>query len=139
VEWLQQVLDEFPDDVGAMNDLGYLWADENRRLPQALEMIRKAVEAEPDNGAYRDSLGWALYRLGRWDEAIAELQKAIEKQPDGVVLDHLGDAYLKFHQVEKARDAWIRAAELLRKDKDEEKAKEIEEKIRKVDQEVQKR
>jgi tetratricopeptide (TPR) repeat protein len=139
VEWLQQVLDEFPDDVGAMNDLGYLWADENQRLPQALEMIRKAVEAEPDNGAYRDSLGWALYRLGRWDEAIAELQKAIEKQPDGVVLDHLGDAYLKFHQVEKARDAWIRAAELLRKDKDEEKAKEIEEKIRKVDQEVQKR
>jgi tetratricopeptide (TPR) repeat protein len=138
VEWLQQVLDEFPDDVGAMNDLGYLWADENRRLPQALEMIRKAVEAEPDNGAYRDSLGWALYRLGRYNEAVAELQKAAEKQPDGLILDHLGDAYLKFHQAEKARDAWIRAVELLRKDKDEEKVKEIDEKIHNIDREIQK-
>jgi tetratricopeptide (TPR) repeat protein len=137
VEWLQQVLDEFPDDVGAMNDLGYLWADENRRLPQALEMIRKAVGAEPDNGAYRDSLGWALYRLGRWDEAVAELQKAAEKQPDGVILDHLGDAYLKFHQAKKARDTWRSAAELLRQEKDEEKVKEIEEKIRYIDREIQ--
>ncbi len=139
VEWLQQVLDEFPDDIGAMNDLGYLWADENRRLPQALKMIRKAVEAEPDNGAYRDSLGWALYRLGRWDEAVAELQKASESQPDGLILDHLGDAYQKFHQPEKARDAWRRAAELLRREKDEEKAKESEEKMRKIDQELHKR
>jgi tetratricopeptide (TPR) repeat protein len=139
VEWLQQVLDEFPDDIGAMNDLGFLWADENRRLPQALKMIRKAVEAEPDNAAYRDSLGWALYRLGRWDEAVAELQKAAEKQPDGVIFDHLGDAYRKFHQAEKARDAWLKAAELLRQDKDQEKAKESEEKIREIDHEMQKR
>ncbi|MGA2060160.1 MAG: tetratricopeptide repeat protein [Thermoguttaceae bacterium] len=138
VEWLQQVLDEFPDDIGAMNDLGYLWADENRRLPQALKMIRKAVEAEPDNAAYRDSLGWALYRLGRWDEAVAELQKAAEKQPDGVIFDHLGDACLKFHQPEKARDAWRRAAELLRQDNDQEKAKESEEKMRQIDHEIQK-
>jgi tetratricopeptide (TPR) repeat protein len=138
VEWLQQVLDEFPDDIGAMNDLGYLWADENRRLPQALKMIQKAVEAEPDNAAYRDSLGWALYRLGRWDEAVAELQKAAENQPDGVIFDHLGDACLKFHQPEKARDAWLKAAELLRQDKDEEKAKDSEEKIRQIDQELQK-
>jgi tetratricopeptide (TPR) repeat protein len=139
VEWLQQVLDEFPDDVGASNDLGYLWADENRRLPQALKMIRKAVDAEPDNASYRDSLGWALYRLGRWDEAVAELQKASEKQPDGVIFDHLGDAYRKFNQAEKAREAWRRAAELLRQDKDEDKAKESEEKMREIDQEAQKR
>jgi tetratricopeptide (TPR) repeat protein len=139
VEWLQQVLDEFPDDIGAMNDLGYLWADENRRLPQALKMIRRAVEAEPDNAAYRDSLGWALYRLGRWDEAVAELQKATEKQPDGVIFDHLGDACLKFHQAEKAREAWRRAAELLRKDKDEEKAMESEKKMREIDNQIQKK
>ena len=99
-------------------------------------MIRKAVEAEPDNGAYRDSLGWALYRLGRYEEAIAELVKAAEKQPDGVIFDHLGDAYQKFHQPDKAREAWTRAAELLRKEKDEEKAKEVEEKMRKIDQEI---
>jgi tetratricopeptide (TPR) repeat protein len=139
VEWLQQVLDEFPDDIGAMNDLGYLWADENHRLPQALKMIQKAVETDPDNAAYRDSLGWALYRLGRWDEAVAELQNAAEKQPDGVIFDHLGDACRMFHQPEKARAAWLKAAELLRQDKNEEKAKESEDKIRQIDQEIQKR
>ena len=137
VDWLEQVLDEFPDDVGAMNDLGYIWADENRRLPRALRMVRKAAEAEPDNGAYRDSLGWVLYRLGRWNEAVAELQKASELQPDGEILDHLGDAYAKFHQAEKARDAWAKAAEVLRKDKNEEKAEASEAKIRNIDKEIQ--
>jgi len=132
-EWLEQVLDEFPGDAGALNDLGYLWADNNRRLPRALRMVRAAVEAEPDNGAYHDSLGWALYRLGRYDEAIAELLKAVDKQPDGVIFDHLGDAYQKFAQPEKARAAWRRAADLLRQEKDEEKTKEVEEKIRNID------
>jgi tetratricopeptide (TPR) repeat protein len=136
VEWLEQVLDEFPDDVGAMNDLGYIWADEGRRLPQALTLIRKAAEAEPDNGAYRDSLGWVLYRLGRWSEAIAELQKAAELQPDGEIYDHLGEAYARFHQADKARDAWEKAAELLRKDKNEEKADVLEAKIRNIDKEI---
>ncbi len=95
-EWLQQVLDEYPDDVGANNDLGFLWADENKHLDRALKMIAAAVAAEPENRAYRDSLGWVFYRLGRFPEAVAELEKAVdEKQPDGTVLDHLGDAYEK--------------------------------------------
>ena len=64
VEWLEQVLDEFPDDSGALNDLGYLWADENQHLERAHRMIERAVEAEPENAAYRDSLGWVLYRKG---------------------------------------------------------------------------
>jgi tetratricopeptide (TPR) repeat protein len=130
-EWLQQVLDEFPDDTGAMNDLGYLWADENKRLDRALAMIQKAIEAEPNNGAFRDSLGWALYRLGRYDESVAELLKASEQQSDGVVLDHLGDAYYKAKKTEKARDAWQRAAEMFRKENDEKKAKEMEKKLQK--------
>ena len=64
-EWLEQVLDEFPDDNGAMNDLGFLWADENKNLGRARRMIQAAVDAEPDNMAYRDSLGWVLFRLGQ--------------------------------------------------------------------------
>ena len=62
-EWLEQVLDEFPDDVGALNDLGYLWADSSRHLELALAMIQLAVNEEPKNMAYRDSLGWVLFRL----------------------------------------------------------------------------
>ena len=65
-EWLEQILDEVPEDVGALNDLGYLWADQNKHLNRALQMVQKAVEGEPDNMAYRDSLGWAYYRLGRF-------------------------------------------------------------------------
>ena len=57
-------------------------------------MIKTAVAAEPENRAYLDSLGWIDYRLGRYAEAVVQLEKAIdEKQPDGTILDHLGDAY----------------------------------------------
>lgn len=131
-EWLQQVLDEFPDDVGAANDLGYLWADENRHLQRALKMINYAVEAEPDNAAYRDSLGWIYYRLGRPEEAVAELQKAAaaEDEPDPVILDHLGDAHLKTQQPQEAKQAWRRAAKAFDKRKEPEKAKEVREKIK---------
>ena len=129
-EWLEQVLDEYPDDVGAMNDLGYLWADANKHLARAERMIRRAVEAEPDNMAYRDSLGWVLFRLGRHQQAVAELEKAAAgKKVDGVVLDHLGDAYQKTGQHDKALDAWRRAAEAFRQEKEPEKAKGVEKKI----------
>ena len=80
-EWLQQVLDEFPEDIGAFNDLGYLWCDQGKHLQRSLAMLQKAVQAEPDNVAYRDSLGWALYRVGRYTEALAELQKAAGGRP----------------------------------------------------------
>jgi len=118
-EWLEKVLDEFPDDIGALNDLGYLWADQGKHLERALEMTRRAVEGEPDNKAYRDSYGWALYRLGRHQEAVEQLEKAAaDKEPDGVILDHLGDAYHKLGQHEKARQMWRRAVEAFKKQDD---------------------
>jgi len=130
-EWLEQVLDEFPDDVGASNDLGYLWADQGKHLQRALRIIRHAVEAEPDNAAYRDSLGWVYYRLGRHKEAVAELEKAadVKDDPDAVILDHLGDAYLKVGKPEKAKDAWRRAAAAFQKQEQPDKAKTVREKL----------
>jgi tetratricopeptide (TPR) repeat protein len=128
--WLEQVLDEFPDDANALNDLGYLWADENKNLAHAHRMIQKAVEAEPDNIAYRDSLGWALFRLGRFPEAVAELEKAVVgDKMDGVVFEHLGDAYQKTNQTEKAVEAWRHAAEAFRGEKELDKAEAVEKKI----------
>ncbi len=130
-EWLQQVLDEYPDDVGANNDLGFLWADENKHLDRALKMIVAAVAAEPDNHAYRDSLGWVFYRLGRLPEAVAELEKAAaEKQPDATILDHLGDVYEKLGRHDKAVAAWQRAKAGFEKDKEPEKAGKVAEKIK---------
>lgn len=109
-EQLEQVLDEYPDDPSACNDLGYLWADQGKNLQRALRMIQIAIEDQPDNKAYRDSLGWVYYKLGRYEEALVELNKATEgEDTDGVILDHLGDCYHKLNQVDKALDHWKRA------------------------------
>jgi tetratricopeptide (TPR) repeat protein len=129
-EQLQLVLDEYPEDSGALNDLGYLWADRGEHLGRACRMIRKALAAEPENAAYRDSLGWALFRQQKYAEAAVELQKASEKIADGTVLDHLGDAYEKLGQTGKAIESWRRAAESFRKEKEEEKAKAVRKKMK---------
>ncbi len=113
-EWLEQVLDEYPDNISALNDLGYLWADQNKNLERALEMVTKAVEADPDSMAYRDSLGWALYRLGRYQDALVQMEKAADvDEPDGVILDHLAHVLFKLEQKEKAIGAWRQALESL--------------------------
>lgn len=129
VEWLEQVLDESPRDPGALNDLGYLWADENQHLERAHRMIEQAVESEPENAAYRDSLGWVLYRRGRFEEAVVELAKAVEMEPDPVVLEHLGDAHSKTGQADKAKAAWERAAAELEQVKKTDEAARIREKL----------
>jgi tetratricopeptide (TPR) repeat protein len=129
-EWLGQILDEFPDDVGAQNDLGYLWADQSKHLKMALSMIERAVAAEPENAAYRDSLGWILYRLGRHVEAVAELEKAaVGDSPDGVMLEHLGDACLAAGQQQAAGDAWRKAKAAFEKEGDAEKLARIKQKL----------
>jgi tetratricopeptide (TPR) repeat protein len=130
-EWLEQVLDEFPEDAGALNDLGYLWADQNKNLDRALEMIERAVNEEPENTSYRDSLGWVYYRLGRYDQALAELKKAAaDPEPDPVILDHLGDAHHGLKQHDEALSAWKRALEGLEPDGDAELAEKIKDKIK---------
>ncbi len=131
-EWLEQVLDEFPDDPGASNDLGYLWADQHKHLQRSLRMIRLAVEAQAENVAYRDSLGWVLRRLGRHQEAVAELERAAagDEPPDPVILDHLGDAYQAAELPQKAKDAWQRSAEAFRKAEQPEKATQTEKKLK---------
>jgi tetratricopeptide (TPR) repeat protein len=131
VEWLEQILDEFPEDVSALNDLGYLWADRGEHLPRALAMIEKAVAADPKNAAYLDSHGWVLYRLGRVKEAIERLERAVnlEAEPDGVMLDHLGDAYAADGRQEEAQKAWSRAIEAFEKSGDADKIKAVQKKL----------
>ncbi len=133
-EWIEQVLDEDPDNTSAQNDLGYLWADQNKYLRRSLRMISKAVAAEPTNAAYLDSLGWVYYRLGRFEDAVAELEKAVKADdtPDATILDHLGDAYLKANQTAKARDAFERALKSFDKKQDGEKMKAVEDKLEKL-------
>jgi len=131
-EWLQQILDEFPEDTGVMNDLGYLWADRGKHLHRSLKMIRRAVQAEPENIAYRDSLGWVLYKLGRFQEAATELQKATanEEEIDGELWDHLGEIYWKMNEHKKARDTWQKAVQAYQRKKDNQQTQAIQEKIK---------
>ncbi len=130
-EWLEQVLDEFPEDAGALNDLGYLWADAGKHLDLARRMIEAAVADDPKNMAYRDSLGWVLYRLGRYPEAVAELKVAASiPEADGVIFDHLGEAQLLNGQIADAIDSWRKSAAAYERDEEPDKAQTIQEKIK---------
>lgn len=130
-EWLEQILDESPDDVSASNDLGYIWVDQGKHLERSLRMIEYAVAKAPENGAYRDSLGWAWYRLGNYDKAIDELSKATDllDEPDGLIFDHLGDALDKAGRADDARAAWEKAVTAFDKQQETEKARITREKI----------
>jgi len=130
-EWLEQVLDEFPEDAGALNDLGYLWADSGKHLDLARRMIESAVADDPKNMAYRDSLGWVLYRLGRYPEAVAELKVATSiPEADGVIFDHLAEAQLLNGQIADAIESWRKSAAAYERDEEPDKAKTIQEKIK---------
>ncbi len=101
-----------PDSAPVLNYLGYMNADRNIRVPEALELIQRAVALEPGSAAYRDSLGWALYRLNRLEAAEEAVRTALEKdQNNAVILDHLGDILNKRGRVAEALLYWQRALE----------------------------
>jgi len=84
-----------------------MFADRNVKLDEALELIQKALEYEPNNGAYLDSLGWAYYRLDRLEEAEKALQQAAQTvATDPVVHDHLGDVYARTGRLKEAINHW---------------------------------
>jgi tetratricopeptide (TPR) repeat protein len=103
----RKVLALNPTSASALNYLGYMFADRGIRLSEAHEMIRKAVDQEPNNGAYLDSLGWVLYRLDRLEEAEEYLKKAVERTGnDPTVHEHLGDLYSKQGKWKEAINEW---------------------------------
>ncbi len=108
-EILEAIYQESPEDTSVNNDLGYLYADQGKNLEQAESMIRKALAAEPDNGAYLDSLGWVLFKRGKYDEALPYLEKAVKNSPgagDETLWEHLGDVYDSLRQPAQALKAW---------------------------------
>src|SRR5690606_37184533 len=79
----------------ALNYLGYMLAERGRKLEEALSFIERALAIDENNPAYLDSLGWAYFRLGRFDEAREPLERAAKALPNvSVINDHLGDLYL---------------------------------------------
>jgi len=103
----------------AYNYIGYMWADHNMNLDEAEAMIKRAIESEPNNASYLDSLGWVEFRKGKFDLALSDLlraAKAVEHE-DPVVFEHLGDTYLKLNRVPEALGAWQKALALDPKNK----------------------
>ena len=106
----RKVLQMNPENSSALNYLGYMLADRNVRLQEALEMITKAVDREPGNPAYLDSLGWVYYRLDKLNEAEHNLKLSLDKMSkDPTVHDHLGDVYLKQGRIKEALAQWERS------------------------------
>ncbi len=98
-----------PNEPLILNYLGYLWVDHGTRVEQGAEMIARAVDAEPTSGHYQDSLGWARYRQGRFDEAVPLLELAVSLEPaNAEINDHLGDAYWRVGREREARFQWSR-------------------------------
>ena len=96
-----------------LNYLGYSWIDMNMNLEEGMDMIRKAVELRPSDGYIVDSLGWAHYRLGQYEEAVRELERAVSLKPDDPVLnDHLGDAYWRAGRRLEATFQWSHARDM---------------------------
>lgn len=110
---LKKALELNPDQPLVLNYLGYSWVDQGIHLDEGLDMIRKAVTLRPDDGPIVDSLGWAYYRLGRYEEAVTELERAVELLPqDPILNDHLGDAYWKVGRRLEAGFQWAHARDL---------------------------
>ena len=110
VSVLRDALAREPDDSSTLNFLGYLLADQNRNLAEAETLVSRALDQEPDNGAYLDSMGWVYYRLGRLAEARLQLERAVDlTNGDPVVREHLGDVYKDLNLIELAREQYQRS------------------------------
>jgi len=111
-EMFRKVLSTDPRNAMALNYLGYMLADRGVRLDEALGLIKKAVQQEPQNGAYLDSLGWAYFKMGNYEMAEENLHKAMDHiGNDPTVHDHMGEVYAKTGRLKLAAAQWERALE----------------------------
>ncbi|TMQ33532.1 MAG: tetratricopeptide repeat protein [Planctomycetota bacterium] len=148
VDELETLLKRDPDNPSYNNDLGYVLADHDRKLPEAEKLIRKAIDLDRaerkkkadskpednrDNAAYLDSLGWVLFKMKKYDDAKKYLQQATEEK-DGQhieILDHLADVHLVMGDKGEALKVWKKALTLETKSKREkEKKVQVEKKLK---------
>jgi tetratricopeptide (TPR) repeat protein len=109
---LQEGLHKYPDNPEIMNELAYFWADERSHLPEALALSRRAATLDPENGPIEDTRGWVYFQMGQPKDALPYLQRAaFMTNNDPVVLQHVGDAYLKLGLRREAIATWTRALE----------------------------
>ena len=108
---LRKLVADRPGDPAATNALGYILVDRTRQHKEGLKLIEDALAQTPDSGAVLDSMGWALHRLGRNDDALAYLERAKRRINDPEVDLHLGEVLMALDRKADARDVWSKASE----------------------------
>ena len=103
---LRRIIELQPGDSRAYNQLGYALADGPNRHDEALVLLERAIEISPDDPAIIDSLAWAQYKLGRYEEALANLQRAYAAFPDPEVAAHLGEVLWAMGRQREANRVW---------------------------------
>ena len=103
---LRAIIEEEPENAQALNALGYTLADRTERYQEAHDLIRRALELSPADFYILDSMGWVLYRLGRFEEAISYLRQARELRDDPEVAAHLAEVLWVTGDRDGARDVW---------------------------------
>lgn len=128
LEYMEKVIEVNPNHANALNYLGYTLAEANKDLLKAEELIKKALNIEPDNGYFIDSLGWVYYQMGRYKEALTQLERANKLvDSDPVIMEHLGSVYIALGQKEKGKTILNNVLDLI---KDDPSNKELEKEIR---------
>ncbi len=130
----KKVLSTDPLNASASNYLGYMLADRGVRLDESVKYIQEALKLDPNNGAYLDSLGWAYFKMGRYDLAQPPLESAARLiQNDPTIHEHLGNLYLRQGKTARAQEEWQRALkewpDSLSSDFDEEQAKDLQKQL----------
>ena len=106
------------NDVQALNNYSYSLVERNIHLNKALEMAKKAIELEPDNAAYLDTIGWIYYKMDNIDKALSFIRKSVElDNNNAIVLEHLGDVLIAKNQIQEAIIYYLKALDI---DKDNE-------------------
>jgi tetratricopeptide (TPR) repeat protein len=129
---LREGLDKMPNSHLLQNALAYLWAEQSKNLEEALALSQKSLEADPDNGAYLDTLGWIYFKLGNYREALPVLERAaVASKNDPVVEQHLGETHAKLGDTAKALEVW--KAILVSKPEDSDVVKDVKDLIEKIE------
>jgi len=108
---LKSIVKREPKNAQALNALGYTLIDKTQRVEEGLEYVKKALKLEPDDPAIHDSMGWAYYRLGQYDESLKYLRRAFEKLKDAEIAAHLGEVLWVAGEHEAAKEVWNAALE----------------------------
>ena len=112
VEGFKEILARNPDHTDAMNSLAYLYAEQNMELDKALPLAEKAVESDPSNAAFVDTLGWVYFKCGETEKALEYLKMASQLLLDPEILNHLAEAYHKKGMEKEAKENWLKSLRL---------------------------